>query len=113
MVVTIVDLFDKPEPLLGKVVTITGKLICRGDGSSFLAPDYARFARGERAFINDSGVILTHLRTSLPGSGGGKVVFCVDAVLTATIVRSNGSFELIDIISCTAAREEYKVEISF
>ena len=109
MWLTFADVSERLDELVGRKVSLHGRVIVAGD--SFFAASYDAFLEGRRIPIRDNGVIRRTLLDTLPPYGGGACIYDEEAWLEGSIERTPSSSKVIALDSCKVRRDENEIVI--
>src|SRR5262245_51123395 len=105
------ELLREIDPVVGKSITISGRVVVTGDDRAFMTSDAEAFERRESLPIRDGSRIAQHLLRTLPAYVGGPFLYDEECVLTGTIERGSDSFQLCDLRQCRVRRDDLGIEV--
>lgn len=107
------ELLRRIDTVVGKPVTIDGRVVVTGDDQAFLTSSPEAFERHEAILIRDGARITKHLLRRLPAYVGGPFLYDEECMLTGTVERGTDSLriELRDLQQCRVRRDDLEIEV--
>ena len=105
------EMLRQIDTVVGKPVTIYGRLVVTGDDQAFLTSSPEAFRRQGALLIRDDAGIAKHLLRMLPPYVGLSFLYDEECVLTGTIERGTDSLEMRDLQQCAIRRDDLEIKV--
>jgi hypothetical protein len=99
------------DSLVGKPITVNGRIVITSDDKAFLASSLDEFEEERRLSVRDGERIARYLLATLPPYGGGPCLYDEECTVSGTIRRDRGSLEFCDLRDCLVRRDDLELEI--
>lgn len=99
------------EGWVGTAVAVEGWLAVAGVGEALVTPGCEADQRGERLRVGGGGAIEEYLLGTLAVYVGGPCSYFEECVVTGTVARRDGGFELSDVRRCRVWRGRRVIEV--
>src|SRR5689334_7743227 len=108
---TIDGVLRQSDAMLGKSMTVHGRIAITLDGRAFLIEDSDAWEREEAILIRDEGKIGKQLMEAIPVYVGGPFLLYEQATVTGTAARGSHWLELCDVRRCTVWQDAQTIDV--
>lgn len=105
------EMLSQIDAVVGRPVTVSGRVVVTGDDEAFLTSSIEAFERQERLPIRDDARIAKHSLPKLPAYVGGPFLYDEECTITGTVQWGTDSLELRDLRWCRVRRDDLEIEV--